>query len=205
MALEILTLGVLGIASLGLIRYTDLFLYRAAMYSLPAAAWIPDARITSCLVAFALYVLVGKCWRTHREALQKKEVGRLALIGVAWLSMVAVANFLVRVYVPPIHGVVETAAFLVFGLMAEEFLFRGALLPVAKQVGGGWFGIFTSAIFFSLSHFQYHTYHLTPAAVAQAAYTLPMGITFGFLRERSDRLWPSIVLHFMNNGLTLLR
>jgi hypothetical protein len=69
----------------------------------------------------------------------------------------------------------------------------------------GWFAIFVSAIFFSLSHFQYHAYHLTPAAIAQAAYTLPMGITFGYLRERSDSLWPGIVIHFLNNGLALLR
>jgi len=116
-----------------------------------------------------------------------------------------VAVFWVRVYLPPIHGVVETLAFLVFGLMAEEFLFRGALFPVARQLGGAWFAIFASATFFSLSHFQYHTYHLTPEAITQVAYTFPMGITFGFLRERSDRLWPVIVVHFITNGIGLLR
>ena len=203
--LEILALTILGIASLGLIRYTDLFLYRAAMYSLPAAAWIPDARITSCLIAFALYVLVRKRWPAHREALQSKDVYWVALVSAGWLLSTVVAVWWVRVYLPPIHGVVETLAFLVFGLTAEEFLFRGAIFSVAKQLGGAWFAIFASAIFFSLSHFQYHAYHLTPEAMTQVAYTFPMGIAFGFVRERSDRLWPVIVLHFINNGIGLLR
>lgn len=35
--LKILALTILGLASLGLIRYTDLFLYRTAVYSLPVA------------------------------------------------------------------------------------------------------------------------------------------------------------------------
>ncbi len=203
--LGILTLTALAVASLGLIRYTDLYLYRAAMNSLPAVAWVPDARITSCLVAFAFYLLVGKRWPTRRGALQKEDFRWMALIAAAWLAATAVADFWVRVYLPPIHGVVEIAAFLGFGLMAEEFLFRGAMFAVAKQLGGDWFAIVFSAIFFSLSHFQYHGYHLTPAAIAQSAYTLPMGITFGWLRARSDRLWPTMLVHFINNGLALLR
>jgi membrane protease YdiL (CAAX protease family) len=203
--LEILTLTVLGMASVGLIKYTDLLLYRATMYSVPAAAWIPDARVTSCLITLALYILVGKRWPTPREALQNKDAYWMASMSAAWLTTTAVAVFWFRVYVPPVHGVVETAAFLVFGMMAEEFLFRGALFSVAKQLGGNWFATFASAIFFSLSHFQYHSYHLTPAAIAQVSYTLPMGVTFGFLRQRSDRLWPAIVVHFINNGMVLLR
>ena len=203
--LEMLALMILGIASLGLIRYTDLFLYRAAIYSLPSAAWIPDVRITSCLIAFALYALVRKHWPTYHEALQEKDVYWVALVSSGWLLGTVVAVFWVRVYLPPIHGVVETIAFLVFGLMAEEFLFRGAIFSVAQHLGGAWFAIFASAIFFSLSHFQYHAYHLTPEAIAQVAYTFPMGITFGFLRQRSDRVWPVMVVHFINNGIGLLR
>jgi membrane protease YdiL (CAAX protease family) len=204
-ALEILALTILGITSLGLIRYTDLFLYRAATHLLPAAAWIPDVRLTSCLIAFALYILVRKRWPTHREALQKKDTYWVALVSAGWLLGTVVAVFWVRVYLPPIHGVVETLAFLVFGLMAEEFLFRGAIFSVAKQLEEAWFAIFVSAIFFSLSHFQYHAYHLTREAITQVAYTFPMGITFGFLRQRSDRLWPVILVHFVNNGIGLLR
>ena len=192
-SLGLLTLAALGTASLGLIRYTDLYLYRAAMHSMPTAAWIPDARITSCLVAFALYRLLEKHWPTNREALQRNDVYWLTLIGAAWLSSTAIADFLVRVYLPPIHDVVEIAAFLMFGLMAEEFLFRGALFSVAKQMGGGWFAIFVTAIFFSLSHFQYHSYDLTRDAIAQVAYTLPMGVALGLLRNRSGRLWPAIL------------
>ena len=198
-------LTILGIASLGLIRYTDLFLYRAAIYSLPATAWIPDVRITSCLVAFALYLLVQKLWPTRREAFQKKDAYWVALVSIGWLLGTVVAVFGVRVYLPPIHGVVETLAFLVFGLMAEEFLFRGAIFSIAKQLGGAWFAIFASAIFFSLSHFQYHAYDLTSEAITQVAYTFPMGITFGFVRERSHRLWPVIVVHLINNGIGLMR
>ena len=133
--LEILALTILGIASLGLIRYTDLFLYRAATHLPPAAAWIPDVRITSCLIAFALYVLVHKRWPTHRKTLQMKDASWVALVSTGWLLGTVVAVSWVRVYLPPIHGVVETLAFLVFGLMAEEFLFRGAMFSVATERG----------------------------------------------------------------------
>ena len=202
---ETLALTTLGIASLGLIRYTDLFLYRAAMYSLPAAAWIPDARITSCFIAALLYILVRRRWPAHRETRQRKDAYWVAVVSAGWLLGTVVAIFWVRIYSPPIHGVVETLAFLVFGLMAEELLFRGAIFSVAKQLRGAWFAILASAIFFSLSHFQYHAYHLTPEAITQVAYTFPMGIAFGFLRERSDRLWLVAAVHFINNGIGLLR
>lgn len=202
---QILSLMILGLASLGLIHFTDLYLYRASKSFLPGVAWIPDARITSSLLAFGIYVLVGKIWPRYRDFLQKTDVFWVAGVSLVWLATAAIADFGFRVYLPPVHGPVRTAAFLVFGVMAEEFLFRGAIFSVAKNIGGSWFAIATSAVFFSVSHLQYHNFQLTAAAFAQMAYTLPMGVAFGFVRDRSDSLWPPMVLHFLNNGLALMR
>ena len=111
------------------------------MHSLPAAAWIPDVRISSCLpIAFALYVLVRKRQLTHREALQKNDAywAALDLAPDGSLGTVVAVFWVPCVHLPPIHGVVGNPRLsCVFGLMAEEFLFRGSHILSCKGTGRG--------------------------------------------------------------------
>jgi membrane protease YdiL (CAAX protease family) len=44
-----------------------------------------------------------------------------------------------------------------------------------------------------------HQSHLTPAAVIQVAFTIPMGIIFGRLRQEPGSLWPGLALHVVTN------
>jgi membrane protease YdiL (CAAX protease family) len=52
---------------------------------------------------------------------------------------------------------------------------------------------------FALQHFQFHPYHLTPAALLQVGFTVPMGLVFGRLRQESGSLWPGLAVHVLTN------
>ncbi len=76
----------------------------------------------------------------------------------------------------------------------EETLFRGVLLPVlGQQWGRGW-GVVVSALTFGLAHLSLG--ELTPLVV--------LGLALGWLRLRSGRLAPCVLMHGLWNGLTFL-
>lgn len=76
----------------------------------------------------------------------------------------------------------------------EETLFRGVLLPVlGQQWGRGW-GVLVSALTFGLAHLSLG--ELTPLVV--------LGLALGWLRLRSGRLGPCVLMHGLWNGLTFL-
>jgi len=78
--------------------------------------------------------------------------------------------------------------------VAEEFLFRGAvlksLLQWEKIKGKPWLAIILSAALFSLAH-------MNPA---QMPATLMMGLLLGWLCYRTGSLLPGIFLHVVNNS-----
>ncbi len=193
-------------SSLVFLTAIDLPLYRIAARLAPGFAWIPDARLTSLLASAALYVWLRppqRCRSSLKDVPPWRGAALLLLSG-AWLIVTAIADFVVHVYLPPVHGASAVAAFLLCGAVAEELLFRGAVFGLAKQVWGkGWKPVLLSAAAFSLAHLQYHSFRLTPQAWAQIGYTLPMGTVFGILRWKSRRLWPSAGLHIANNCLAL--
>jgi membrane protease YdiL (CAAX protease family) len=61
-----------------------------------------------------------------------------------------------------IRGWIDVTAFMITGLCAEEFLFRGALFGLAQQVFGKRsllklpVPVIYSAFFFAAQHIQYH-------------------------------------------------
>ena len=76
----------------------------------------------------------------------------------------------------------------------EETLFRGVLLPVlGERWGRGW-GVVVSALTFGLAHLSLG--ELTPLVV--------LGLALGWLRLRSGRLAPCVLMHGFWNGLTFL-
>jgi membrane protease YdiL (CAAX protease family) len=92
-------------------------------------------------------------------------------------------------------------AFIVFGPIGEELLFRGMIFERARRL---WAtsarpAIWISTIAFSLHHIQLHRLPLDGAALAQIGFTLPMRLVFAQLRERSGSLWPALVLHVATN------
>jgi uncharacterized protein len=88
------------------------------------------------------------------------------------------------------------ASFAVMAILApvvEEAVFRGLLYG---WIAGRWGTIaawLVSSILFAVAHVE-------PAHVILV---LPLGLWFGWLRRRTDSLWPSLVAHVANNGVAI--
>ena len=82
--------------------------------------------------------------------------------------------------------------------IAEEFLFRGAvlnsLLKWKPAEGKPWLAVLLSAVLFSVIH-------VNPA---QMPGTFMMGLLFGWICYRTGSLLPGIVMHVLNNSLVII-
>ncbi len=74
----------------------------------------------------------------------------------------------------------------------EEFVFRGIILKKLERFGTG-FAVFASALLFGLAHID------LPSVV----FAFICGLVFGFLYTKTRNLWVPIVIHFLNNSLSL--
>jgi membrane protease YdiL (CAAX protease family) len=77
---------------------------------------------------------------------------------------------------------------------AEELFFRGLLYRWMRSRWGFWIGLLGSSLVFGLLH-------IDPSLVGA---TFIMGIALGWIYERSQSLWPSILIHAFNNTLELI-
>jgi membrane protease YdiL (CAAX protease family) len=88
------------------------------------------------------------------------------------------------------------ASFAVMAILAplvEEAVFRGLLYGwIAGRLGtiAAWL---VSSILFAAAHVE----------LAHVILVLPLGLWFGWLRRRTDSLWPSLVAHVVNNGVAI--
>jgi membrane protease YdiL (CAAX protease family) len=78
--------------------------------------------------------------------------------------------------------------------LVEEAVFRGLLYGWVAGRWGTTVAWFVSSILFAAAHVE-------PAHVLLV---LPLGLWFGWLRQRTDSLWPSLVAHIVNNGLAVV-
>ena len=207
-------LAVLSIASLGLESTVDDVSFGAAIRLAARAplhaefvVWLFEARIVSAIVCALLYFGIAQFVRADRAPADARPNWRRAgIVAAGWLVGTAVAVHGFGVYVPALERSVDVAAFMFFGLLAEEMLFRGALftlvahvLPARTVVPVVW-----TAVLFSLQHLQYHHYHLTAQAITQVAYTFPMGLALGYVRSATGRTLPAIGVHVVNNAIAVL-
>ncbi|MEX1316350.1 MAG: CPBP family intramembrane glutamic endopeptidase [Synechococcaceae cyanobacterium] len=81
---------------------------------------------------------------------------------------------------------------MVLAPLFEETLFRGVLLPVLGRRWGGPAGVLASALVFGLAHLSFG--ELLPLVV--------LGVGLGWLRLRSGRLGPCVLMHGLWNGFT---
>ena len=99
------------------------------------------------------------------------------------------------------HGVKHPVIFFLITPLAEEMLFRGVVYAQLKKMD--MYPIFGSALLFSLHHLQYFNYHFTRFAIFQMTYTFLLGILFGFMRKKSDSVYPSLLSHMFINWTTV--
>ena len=99
-------------------------------------------------------------------------------------------------FTPSVFGF---AASLVFGAVtvpvAEELLFRGVLYRWLRDRWGTSAGILLSALVFALLH---------PPAAGATVQIFIIGMALAWFYERSGSLWPSVVLHGVNNAVGLV-
>lgn len=78
--------------------------------------------------------------------------------------------------------------------ICEEMLFRGfALRPLEKALGSKW-AIIITALAFAIVHLDF--VRLIP--------TFALGIAFGLVAVKTRSIWPSVVLHILNNSIALI-
>ena len=143
-------------------------------------------------------------WRPPGSAI-RAALGQLLMV----LPLVTFAGWLVNRLLGdpggsnPLLELVLTArdplALLCFGVTAmvlaplfEETLFRGVLLPALGRRWGGTAGVLVSALVFGLAHLSLG--ELLPLVV--------LGVGLGWLRLRSGRLGPCVLMHALWNGFT---
>lgn len=77
---------------------------------------------------------------------------------------------------------------------AEELMCRGVLYSFVRERWGVWVGVMVSALVFGMLHFD--------LAVGLAAFVT--GCVSALVYERTRSLWPSIIIHSVNNGAKFL-
>src|SRR5258707_562170 len=77
--------------------------------------------------------------------------------------------------------------------LVEELIFRGLLYGWLAGRWGTIVAWIVSSLAFAAAHFE-------PAHIVLV---LPLGLWFGWLRRRTDSLWPSLVSHMINNGIAI--
>ncbi len=79
--------------------------------------------------------------------------------------------------------------------IAEEFLFRGILFRWMRDKWSFWPAALGSAAVFAVLH---------PPAAGSAPMIFLIGVALAYLYEKSGSLWPSMILHAVNNGVGIL-
>lgn len=77
--------------------------------------------------------------------------------------------------------------------VVEEITFRGVMLGSLRRYGDK-FAIFMSALLFGILH----------GNVSQSIFAFILGITFGYMTIKTNSLLPSIIVHMLNNLLSVL-
>lgn len=75
----------------------------------------------------------------------------------------------------------------------EELLFRGCVMGVLKRYNAV-YAVTLSAMLFAAMH----------CAVQQFFYAFCAGLVFGWIAYRTGRLWPGMLIHMLNNALSVL-
>ncbi len=77
--------------------------------------------------------------------------------------------------------------------LLEELIFRVCILGSLRKYGD-WFAIILSAVLFGAIH----------GGIAQSVFALLVGLVFGYITVSTGNVWLAIIIHFCNNGLSLL-
>ncbi len=135
-------------------------------------------------------------WRGDGEDQRTNRRLRAAgIAALAWAGLAAVWCVLVPGGAAELpQGVPGTLRSLLVLPLAEELVFRGALLRLLRPLGEHPANL-CQAVLFAALH----------GTLTEKCYALGMGLIFGWAAEQTDSPAPGVVLHILNNGLVLAR
>ncbi|MFC7625197.1 CPBP family intramembrane glutamic endopeptidase [Microlunatus sp. GCM10028923] len=93
----------------------------------------------------------------------------------------------------PLFVILMMLSLAVITPIGEELLFRGVLTTALLRYGP-WIGVIGSSVIFALMH---GINFVLPAAVI-------VGLIAGELRRRSGSIWPGVIVHAVNNSITVV-
>lgn len=108
------------------------------------------------------------------------------------------------------HELVNTAWYLIFIPIGEEFLFRGWLFHLTERIWPATLftatnpfpiSVWVTSIAFSLWHTQNLHSSAWGLVLFQVAYTFLTGFWLGYMRWKSGLIWPGIIAHFAINAV----
>jgi membrane protease YdiL (CAAX protease family) len=170
---------------------------------------------TSSLLTFVLIALFLRLFRQHTRALglgrfRFFHLTRGIVAGIIMFILVTALSYLILL----VFGEPRTQDFalavdnadtnwqlallLILGgaivPLKEEMLYRGVVYPPLRLANGATVGMFQSALFFAIIHFDFPRF--LPIFVG--------GLYLSWLYERSRSLWPAVIAHGVWNTLMLL-
>ena len=132
---------------------------------------------------------------TEKMSEQNRRLRAAGIAALAWAGLAAVWCVLVPGGAAELpQGVPGTLRSLLVLPLAEELVFRGALLRLLRPLGEHPANL-CQAVLFAVLH----------GTLTEKCYALGMGLIFGWAAEQTDSPAPGVVLHILNNGLVLAR
>ena len=166
-----------------------------------------------CYMALPLIITIGAYrvkFRPFSEA-QPFRFKNTALLVAAGMAFSVLANFLTSIFLNilsmfglnlnnPIQMMENTVesyllnavVLAVLPCIFEELVFRGFILGSLRRYGDG-FAILISSLLFGLLHQN----------LVQIPFAIILGLGFGFIVVKTGNLWAAIILHFLNNFLSV--
>lgn len=153
--------------------------YAIAVFSVVVIMTLAGTTVSDGLYRFTKNMELSFLPDAFTESLEASEVSMMQHIE-AFLQMASFMDF-VEVFL----------VLAVLPAICEETLFRGALQPVLHRAfRSGHLAVWVTAFLFALLHMQFYTFLSIFA----------LGVVLGYLRLWSKSLWPSILMHLVNNG-----
>ena len=132
---------------------------------------------------------------TEKMSEQNRRLRAAGIAALAWAGLAAVWCVLVHGGAAELpQGGPGTRRSLLVLPLAEELVFRGALLRLLRPLGEHPANL-CQAVLFAALH----------GTLTEKCYALGMGLIFGWAAEQTDSPAPGVVLHILNNGLVLAR
>jgi membrane protease YdiL (CAAX protease family) len=137
---------------------------------------------------------------THRYRMTRL----VALGAILAITVIGVSSFFPPSSPPAVEKLAESSRSVIllvifsvcFAPIIEEIIFRGFLFSVLSEIGGTRLAVPATAVLFALMHAP----QLWPS-VAGILLILAVGIVLSIVRERSNSLIPSFVVHTAYNGM----